>query len=263
MSSSRQLDDSLGWFDANDPYAGATQGGLSTPDQSAPGHGVPGTVSDPLLETAPGPTPPPPAPNVETGTAGTGNSYSQSFNDQRPGLPNLADFKSPQSLQPWTEQFQAPTAQESINSPGFQFRLGEGLKALQRSAAAKGTLLTGGTLKASNDYAQNQATTQYQQDYNNAYNTYDSRRQNFLTNEANRYQSQFANNGQQWNIASDYFNQGSALRQQDFNIFDANRNFDFGVTNSNRNFNQTLNQDYFNNGLQLALLGRPPAPVLG
>ncbi len=185
------------------------------------------------------------------------------YNDQRPGLPNLADFRSPDPLRPWEEQFTAPTAQESINSPGFQFRLGEGLKALQRSSAAKGTLLTGGTMKALNNYAQNQATTQYQQDYNNAFNTYDTRRQNFLTNEANRYNSQRGNLNDQWGINSDYFNMGRANRQDDFNVFDTNRNFNFNAGNTNRNFSHMLDQDYFTNGLNLALLGKPPAPQLG
>lgn len=47
------------------------------------------------------------------------------------------------------------------NTPGFQFRLGEGLKALQKSAAARGTLLTGGTLKGLERYAQDYASNEY------------------------------------------------------------------------------------------------------
>lgn len=46
-------------------------------------------------------------------------------------------------------------------SPGYQFRLGEGLKALERSAAARGTLLTGGTLKGLERYAQDYASNEY------------------------------------------------------------------------------------------------------
>jgi hypothetical protein len=51
-------------------------------------------------------------------------------------------------------------------SPGFQFRLGEGLKALERSAAARGTLLTGGTLKGIQRYAQDYASGEYGQRVN-------------------------------------------------------------------------------------------------
>ena len=46
-------------------------------------------------------------------------------------------------------------------SPGYQFRLNEGMKALQRSAAARGTLLTGGTLKGLERYAQDYASNEY------------------------------------------------------------------------------------------------------
>lgn len=65
----------------------------------------------------------------------------------------------------------APAAPGTIGqgleqSPGFQFRLGEGLKALERSAAARGTLLTGGTLKGLQRYAQDYASGEYGQRVN-------------------------------------------------------------------------------------------------
>lgn len=52
------------------------------------------------------------------------------------------------------------------SAPGYQFRLGEGMKALERSAAARGTLLTGGTLKGLNRFAQDYASNEYQNRYN-------------------------------------------------------------------------------------------------
>jgi hypothetical protein len=54
-------------------------------------------------------------------------------------------------------------------SPGFQFRLAEGQKALERSAAAKGTLLTGGTAKALTRYGQDFASNEYNNRYNQLY----------------------------------------------------------------------------------------------
>jgi hypothetical protein len=54
-----------------------------------------------------------------------------------------------------------PTA-DLANTPGFQFRLDQGLQGLQRSAAARGTLLTGGTLKGLTRYAQDYASNEYQ-----------------------------------------------------------------------------------------------------
>lgn len=71
-----------------------------------------------------------------------------------------------------TQPFQAPTAAQAAATPGYQFQLTQGLKALQNSAAARGGLLTGGTSKAINDYAQGQASTNYGNTYNQALQSY-------------------------------------------------------------------------------------------
>lgn len=84
-------------------------------------------------------------------------------------------------------QFVAPTAQEALNSPGEQAQLQLGTQALQQSAAAKGNLLTGGTAEALNGYAQNLASTGYQNAYNNAYNTYSSNYNQYENGQANTY----------------------------------------------------------------------------
>lgn len=55
----------------------------------------------------------------------------------------------------------APTAADLEFDPGYQFRLSEGQKALERSAAARGTLQGGGTLKALTRYAQGAASQEY------------------------------------------------------------------------------------------------------
>ena len=68
--------------------------------------------------------------------------------------------------------FQAPTAQQAENTPGYQFQLQQGEQAIQRSAAAQGGLLSGGTGKALNNYAQGVASTNYQNVYQNALNQY-------------------------------------------------------------------------------------------
>lgn len=62
--------------------------------------------------------------------------------------------------------FTAPTLEEAQQTPGYQFTLGEGLKSLGQTAAAKGTLLTGGTLKGAERYATNLANTTYQDVFN-------------------------------------------------------------------------------------------------
>jgi hypothetical protein len=60
--------------------------------------------------------------------------------------------------------------------PGYAFRLSEGMKGLQNSAAAKGLLSSGSTLKGITDYSQGQAS----QEYGNAYNRYQTNRANQL-----------------------------------------------------------------------------------
>lgn len=46
-------------------------------------------------------------------------------------------------------------------SPGYQFRLGEGVKALDRSAAARGLLRSGGTMKAVQRYGEGLASDEF------------------------------------------------------------------------------------------------------
>jgi hypothetical protein len=58
------------------------------------------------------------------------------------------------------EQYQA--------DPGYAFRLSEGMKALDRTAAARGGLLSGATLKGAQRYGQDLASQEYQ----NAFNRY-------------------------------------------------------------------------------------------
>ena len=60
--------------------------------------------------------------------------------------------------------------------PGYAFRLSEGMKGLQNSAAAKGLLSSGSTLKGITDYSQGMAS----QEYGNAYNRYQTNRANQL-----------------------------------------------------------------------------------
>jgi hypothetical protein len=56
--------------------------------------------------------------------------------------------------------------------PGYAFRLSEGMKALDRTAAARGGLLSGATLKGAQRYGQDLAS----QEYTNAFNRYQTER---------------------------------------------------------------------------------------
>jgi hypothetical protein len=45
--------------------------------------------------------------------------------------------------------------------PGYNFRLGEGMKSLERNAAARGGLISGGALKAAQRYGQDYASNEF------------------------------------------------------------------------------------------------------
>ena len=53
------------------------------------------------------------------------------------------------------------TGSDLYSDPSYKFRLDQGLQAVQRSAAARGSLASGGTLKGVNDYAGNSASQEY------------------------------------------------------------------------------------------------------
>jgi hypothetical protein len=60
--------------------------------------------------------------------------------------------------------------------PGYGFRMSEGLKAMDRNAAARGGLISGAALKAGTRYGQDMAS----QEYTNAFNRYQTNRANQL-----------------------------------------------------------------------------------
>lgn len=73
-------------------------------------------------------------------------------------------------LQPggaFTKKF---TMADFMADPGYQWRLQQGQKAIESSAAARGGLLSGRAVKAASDYTANQAS----QTYNDAYNRWNS-----------------------------------------------------------------------------------------
>lgn len=82
------------------------------------------------------------------------------------GKTALAEYQKLAPYQPFgMEQFQA--------DPGYQFRMSEGIKALERSAAARGLLSSGTTLKGITQYGQNVASSEYE----NAFSRYLTQRE--------------------------------------------------------------------------------------
>ncbi len=112
--------------------------------------------------------------------------------------------------------------------PSYQFRLQEGQQALERSAAAKGTLLTGGTAKALARYGQDYASTEYGNVYNRAfgenqaaYGRLFGEQQNRAGQLLNLSQLGLGAAGQQANLGSAYAGQaGNLLGGQATNLSD-------------------------------------------
>jgi hypothetical protein len=65
----------------------------------------------------------------------------------------------------WGEKWQAPTLEDAQNEPGYAFAAKEGQRALEQSAAAKGVLGSGGTLKDIASWANRFG----EQNYNNVF----------------------------------------------------------------------------------------------
>ena len=95
--------------------------------------------------------------------------------------------------------------------PGYAFRLAEGQKALERSAAARGGLISGGSLKAAQRYGQDMGSQEYQ----NAYTRYQTNRANQLNPLASLTQSgQAAANFQAGNLGKYGSDVASLIGQQ-------------------------------------------------
>jgi hypothetical protein len=108
--------------------------------------------------------------------------YDQTRTDQAPwrdaGVNALAEMKG-QKPTPW-KNF---TVADYQADPGYAFRLSEGIKALDRSASARGGLLSGGALKGITRYAQDAAS----QEYGNAYSRFNTNQTNTLSQENTGY----------------------------------------------------------------------------
>ena len=127
----------------SNPQSGGNGGFWFCPDAGDPGGGGPSV------------------PNFDDLFAAYGGPREISFED----IPGAPRFDAP--------DFQAPTAEGIYADPSYQFRLGEGQKALERSAAGRGVLRTGGTLKDILSYGQNFASQEYGNIFDRAARNYD------------------------------------------------------------------------------------------
>ena len=98
--------------------------------------------------------------------------------------------------------------------PGYAFRMSEGLKALDRTAASRGGLMSGATLKGTQRYGQDLAS----QEYNNAFNRYQTNRTNQLQPLGNLMAAGQSAAGGQNTASGSYGTSGSELAQAQGNI---------------------------------------------
>ena len=96
--------------------------------------------------------------------------YAQTRQDQMPFLE--AGYGALNQLAPLAANYQKFGQAQFEQDPGYAFRLSEGQKALDRQAAARGGLISGGALKAAQRYGQDMGS----QEYTNAFNRYQTER---------------------------------------------------------------------------------------
>ena len=151
-----------------------------------PGGGgyAPGQSSFPMFEPSMVFTPPDPFTYAEYEAA-----QPFSYADYEAAQPfSYADYEAPQPFA--YEAFEAPTGTSMLSDPSYQFRLQEGQRALENSAAAKGLTRTGAQMKGLQDYSQQFASQEYGNLYNRAQQQYGQNRENatqqYAMNEANR-----------------------------------------------------------------------------
>lgn len=269
--------------------------------------GGPTATTPPPTTTTGGGTPPPTTSNNGGGQAlfddsGQATSAGQSFFDNGgflPYQPFTEQFTAPSmtnqdgSAYDPNQTFQAPTMKDAAGNaydpskafsapteeqmktgdPGYQARMDAAQQALERSAAARGTLLTGGTQKALGQAAQDYASNEYNNFYGQSANTYGMNQQAYASNygqaagkygmDQNAYQQNYNNALQQYmtKFNVNQANQGNAINTNRNNILDS-----FGMASTNRQLSDSelmnafgiynsLNNTAFNQQYGLASLG--------
>jgi hypothetical protein len=98
------------------------------------------------------------------------DQYNQTRADQAPW--RAAGETALNQLVPLASNYTPFGMSQFQQDPGYQFRLSEGQRAMAHSAGGRGGLVSGTSLKAMQDYAQNSASGEYQ----NAFNRYQTER---------------------------------------------------------------------------------------
>lgn len=180
-----------------------------------------------------------PTPGTTGGSDGLGNEGQSEF-----PIASAANYARP-TYTPYT----APTRPAEINKPfdlfndeGYQFRLKEGIDGIENSAAARGNLNSGRTLKDLTEFASGLAS----QEYGAAFGRYDTSRKfgegQFQADRGFGRDVYTGDRGFDYNSILDERNFNNDNRKWDTSFNNANRidarNFDYGVYTGDRDFNE-------------------------
>jgi hypothetical protein len=180
-----------GYFNA---ATGAFQSGTPTTDPTT------GIVGPPAVAT--------PSPTTGGGPSTGGGGPNV------PAMPTtgFGTVPDPYHSTPWTGgPFVDPTMDQVKAMPGYQTRLDAGLLGRQRSAAAQGTILNGGTQKALERYGQDYAANEFQTARSNAYDNYMTRYKQFTDENLRTLGDYTVNTTNKRNAESDYWSRLQAL----------------------------------------------------
>jgi hypothetical protein len=106
------------------------------------------------------------------------------------------------------------TPPNMIDDPGYQFRLSEGQKGVERSAAAKTGTLSGAATKDMARFTQDYASNEYGNTYNRGLNTWNANQSNYYTGQANQFNRLQTLAGMGENAAGQTANLGSTMANQ-------------------------------------------------
>lgn len=174
-------------------------------------------------------TPPPPGGN--NGGGNTGGNAGGGYGGPAPTPFNWPTYTPPAYTpqQPWDApagyvptqfsyaDFVLPTLDQAKNQPGYQFGLQQGQDALQNSAAARGTLRSGGSLKDLFNWTNAAGEQNYGNVVNQNLGAYNTNRANAYGNWAANETARAGAYGVNLGTMHDVYNSGVNANQSNFN----------------------------------------------
>ncbi len=143
-------------------------------------------------------------------TAGQGGLSALTYGLGLGGNPGATGVGAGSLTTPYSGTFTAPTDITEQNDPGYQARLKLGTDAIQKSAAARGSVVTGGTAKALGTYGQDYASNEYGNVYNRALTGFNTAYNQYNNDQANQYNRLAALSATGQTTATNLANQGQA-----------------------------------------------------